>query len=211
MDRAHLSTDGKTGKIPLRQQAQTLRESLDPVTRKTIDRATAQAVANSNLFSCAPLVLAYCSFGSEVDTHALIEEALHQDKVVALPRCIPGAGLMAWHAITSLSDLVPGFGGILEPTDNPATLIDPQTADSHALALVPGLLFDDAGYRLGYGGGYYDRFLASFPGTSLGLARTAQRVPDLRALGAAESFDRPVSWVADETGLHQAAAAPTIL
>lgn len=208
MNRAHLTTDGKK---PLRQQAQALRESLDPATRKTADRAMAQAVIKSSLFSRAPLVLAYCSFGSEVDTHTLIEEALRQDKEVALPRCLPGTGLMTWHTITSLSDLAPGYGGILEPPDNPATLIDPRTTDPRALALVPGLLFDDAGYRLGYGGGYYDRFLASFPGTSLGLTRAAQRVSDLRALGAVESFDQPVHWIADEAGLRSGGAAPTIL
>ncbi len=208
MNRAHLTTDGK---MPLRQQAQALRESLDPATRKTADHAMAQAVMESSLFSRAPLILAYCSFGSEVETHTLIEEALRQDKEVALPRCLPGTGLMTWHLITSLSDLAPGYGGILEPPNNPATLIDPRTAGSRALALVPGLLFDDAGYRLGYGGGYYDRFLASFPGTSLGLTRTAQRVSDLRALGAVESFDQPVHWVADETGLRSGSAAPTIL
>lgn len=208
MNRAHLTTNGKK---PLRQQAQALRDSLDPPTRMAADRAMAQAVIESSLFSRAPLVLAYCSFGSEVDTHTLIEEALRQDKEVALPRCLPGTGLMTWHTITSLSDLAPGYGGILEPPDNPATLLDPWTTDSHALALVPGLLFDDAGYRLGYGGGYYDRFLAFFPGTSLGLTRTVQCVPDLHAQGAIESFDQPVDWVADEAGLRSSGAAPTIL
>lgn len=155
-------------------------------------------MAASDAFAASPLVFAYCSVGSEVDTHALIEEALRQGKTVALPRAVPGTRTMAWHAIGSLADTAPGFAGIPEPADDAATRIDADDADARALALVPGLIFDIHGFRLGYGGGFYDTFLATFPGRSLGLIRERQLIDDLGKYGAQEPFDRPVGLVASE-------------
>lgn len=70
------------------------------------------------------------------------------------------------------------------------------------IALVPGLAFDRAGFRIGYGGGYYDRFLAGFPGTSIGLAREQFLAESLEQLGALDTFDQPVDYIATESGLY---------
>lgn len=191
-------------KKDLRRQALALREQLSASYRAEADAAIFQIVTESALYREAPIVFTYASVGTEVDTHAIINRSLEAGKVVALPRCVRGTRTMAWHRIASLDDLEPGFCGLDEPVDDDATLLDPARVPITSLALVPGLLFDDAGYRLGYGGGYYDRFLAEFPGVSLGLVRERQRVESLEALGAREAFDVPVSWLATEKGLTAA-------
>lgn len=189
---------GTEGKKQLRAEARALREGLGVAYRARVDEAIAARVAASEAFSEAPLVLAYCSVGSEVDTRALIREALRRGKAVALPRVVPGTRTMTWHAIDSLADAAPGFAGIPEPPDDAATRIDAATVDERALALVPGLIFDTHGFRLGYGGGFYDTFLSIFPGRSLGLIRERQLIDDLVKHGACESFDRAVELVATE-------------
>lgn len=189
---------GTEGKKQLRAEARALREGLGAAYRARVDEAIAARVAASEAFSEAPLVLAYCSVGSEVDTHALIREALRRGKAVALPRVVPGTRTMAWHAIGSLADAAPGFAGIPEPADDVATRIDAASADARALALVPGLIFDTHGFRLGYGGGFYDTFLSTFPGRSLGLIRERQLIDDLEKRDAREPFDRAVELVATE-------------
>ena len=70
--------------------------------------------------------------------------------------------------------------------------------------IVPALAIDMQGFRLGYGGGYYDAFLADFPGVSIGLCREAQVVESLAALGARERYDIPVDLVITETRLLRA-------
>lgn len=189
---------GTEEKKQLRAEARALREGLGAAYRAQADEAIAARVTASEAFSEAPLVLAYCSVGSEVDTRALIREALRRGKVVALPRVVPGTRTMTWHAIDSLADAVSGFAGIPEPPDDAATLIDAATVDEHALALVPGLTFDMRGFRLGYGGGFYDAFLSTFPGRSLGLIREQQFIGDLEKRGAREPFDQPVNLIATE-------------
>lgn len=189
---------GTEEKKQLRAEARARREELSAAYRAQADTAIAARVAASDAFATSPLVLAYCSVGSEVDTHALIREALRRGKVVALPRVVPGTRTMAWHAIGSLADVTPGFAGIPEPADNDATRIDAASADARTLALVPGLIFDTRGFRLGYGGGFYDTFLSIFPGRSLGLIRERQLIDDLGKHGACEPFDQPVELVATE-------------
>lgn len=200
----HLSPDSSTtsAKSILRKEARAARAQLPRAYRAEADAVVARLVTAHPLFADASLVLAYCSVEDEVDTRALIEEALRQGKSVALPRCRPATRTMDWHRIDSLASLKPGYGGIPEPLDDPATLVDPTAAGPHALALVPALIIDDAGFRLGYGGGYYDRFLAGFPGVSLGLTRRRQRIPSLQEHGAVGPFDLPVSAIADEDGIQ---------
>ena len=191
-----------TAKQHLRARARNAREEVDEQGRRAADEALGHVVAASAAFAAAPVVLSYYSVGSEVDTHGLIAEALRRGKTVALPRCRHGERAMDWHIIASLDDVAPGYCGIPEPADDPLTRIDPSAFTAGTLALVPGLLFDARGFRLGYGGGYYDRFLAQFPGVALGLARKGQLVESLAALGALDAFDRPVNLSATAQGVR---------
>lgn len=98
-------------------------------------------------------VFLYVAFRNEPETESIIRRLLLMGKTVAVPKC--GAnGEMTMHKITSFSDLSPGAYGIFEPSNNAP--VSPDAAD---LVLVPGCAFGRDMTRLGYGGGYYDRFL----------------------------------------------------
>ena len=102
----------------------------------------------------------------EVDTRELIRQALADGKRVGVPRCIDGTRLMEFYEIGSLDDLEKRTFGVLEPVPERCALI---TDFSKSICVVPALLYDLSGYRIGYGGGYYDRFLAHYPGYKVGV------------------------------------------
>lgn len=118
----------------------------------------------------ASVILTYLSFGAEVETRGLIGRAWADGKVVTLPRCVPGTREMRWFEVDDLDHLMRSPFGVEEPVPDPARELDLGTG-ARVLAIVPGLSFDATGHRLGYGGGYYDRFLAGFAGASVGLCR----------------------------------------
>ena len=179
-----------TGKNKLRQYFKVLRAGLPEGERRAIDAAITGNVAALPEFVEADGVFTYLSFGAEVDTRELIERAWAQGKTVALPRVVPGTRQMRWYAVESFAGLECSPFGVEEPVADPAREVAP--ADFRApIALVPGLAFDREGYRLGYGGGFYDTFLPAFPGISIGLCRTAQCLDRLPH----DAHDVPVSLV----------------
>lgn len=117
-------------------------------------------------FQAAQRVFAYYSVSPEPDTHAVMEAALTQGKIVALP-VTEGEGIMYFAQLGA--PLAFGRFGIPEP-DADAPRMTPQAGD---LMLVPAMAFDRAGYRLGRGGGYYDRYLSQTDCCTVGLARAA--------------------------------------
>lgn len=162
-------------------------------------RAAADASIEANMLALsafieAEVLLAYLDFGSEVRTRGIIQAAWDAGKVVALPWCVPGTHEMRWYRVSSFDALVRSKLGVEEPIPDGASeqLIG---TGQHMLTLVPGLTFDAAGYRLGYGGGFYDTFLAGFGGVSVGLCRKAQLSKDLRAEGTVDEHDLPVQLV----------------
>lgn len=111
-------------------------------------------------------ILFYVSKSFEVDTFALIASALTEGKTVAVPRCIPKTRSMKFYCIKTLEDLEKGAFGVYEPKRE---ICKPLDDLRYGLCIVPGLSFDTNGYRLGYGKGYYDRFLSRFGGSTVGL------------------------------------------
>ena len=185
-------------KDELRARFRKLRASIPPDERARIDDAIARRIIDLPAYREAQALFAYLSFGNEVETRAIMRDAWDRGKLVALPYCIPGTRTMTWHRVESLDGLVRSKIGVEEPAPDPATEVDPLTVGP-AIALVPGLTFDDRGFRLGYGGGFYDVFLSRFPGTTVGLCRSAQAVASLDVLGALDEHDLPVHIVVMET------------
>ena len=161
-------------KAALRRQLKAQREALPAEDMLTWDSAITERVLSSEAFRQSDVVFAYHSVGKEVDTLTIIETALHTGKQVALPRC-GKQGEMSFYLIEGRQDLTAGKYGIPEPAAHCAA----AAATHRSLCLVPGLAFDLQGYRIGYGGGYYDRFLKAFAGTSVGLARECMLCKDL--------------------------------
>lgn len=186
-------------KRALRAQLRTERAAMPPEERARCDAAIAEQVVASPAFARAPVVFSYLSFGAEVQTRAIIHAAWDAGKVVALPRVV-GPCQLTWYRVDSLEGLVPSAYGMEEPAPDPSRAIDPvhpelASSNTRALALVPGLAFDREGYRLGYGGGFYDAFLRTFPGVSLGLCHAALLYPSLAACGVRAPHDVPVTAV----------------
>lgn len=134
----------------------------------------------------AQTVMVFCGVGREPDTAPLIRSLLERGQQVALPVCLPGRKLEA-RIITDESQLIPGKFGIPEPDYGCPSI----SQDQIGAILVPGLMADREGYRLGYGGGYYDRWLAGYEGF------TAMVCPRERLMDSLprEEFDRPVDLV----------------
>lgn len=145
----------------------------------------------------AAVVSGYAATRSEVDISPVLSDLLARKVTVCLP-WVDGARLRLSVVRDLEADLAPGWRGVREP--RPA-IREPLTPTAVDVMLVPGLAFDAAGHRLGYGGGHFDRLLGRLrPGTPLvGVAFATQVVAQLPAA----SHDVPVSAVVTEEGVHR--------
>ena len=170
------------------------------------DVRIADAVCALPEFMHAQIVLTYLGFGSEVATKGIIKHAWELGKTVALPRCAEAPRMLSWHTVDSLGGLEESPFGMEEPPYLSSTVIDPHSLGGvPSVAIVPGLCFDRLGYRLGYGGGYYDEFLCSYSGVSVGLCRDEFVEESLDALGVIEPHDQRVDIVVCESSVIRCA------
>lgn len=186
-----------TTKSQLRAEYLARRRAIPPEAwREKSDQIAARLLALPEV-DAATRILCYVSGkDNEVDTLPLIKRFLADGKSVGVPRSLPG-GRLEWRVLSSLEQLSPGAFGIPEPSPSLTPLYEsPKTAD---ICLVPGIAWDKSGYRIGYGKGFYDRFLSYFIGLSLGLAFDAQVTHELPR----ESHDRPVKLLLTESGVRR--------
>lgn len=137
----------------------------------------------------------YVSMEKEVETHRLIEKAISDGKRVCVPRVVPKQHMLAVPITNPAADLEKGFFGVLEPVAQ----LQPVPQQEIDLVIVPGIAFDREGYRIGYGGGYYDKYLKTLPSRcrTIGLvfhAMLAEKVPR-------EAHDKKVMLVITEKEL----------
>ena len=146
----------REAKLAMRRQVQAARDALDLAFRAAASEAIATRVAAFPEYASSAAVLLTLPFRSEWDTLALVRAALAAGKTVAVPRVDKASRMLELHAIADpQADIVASDQGIPEP--RPACPRVPR--DAIDFVLVPGVAFDLAGRRLGYGGGYYDRLL----------------------------------------------------
>ena len=156
-----------TEKQRLREERLVARETLSEQERCVLDESITQKLLATPEYAEATTVLTYVSVSSEVSTRMFIECALRDEKTVAVPRCLPGHRL-EFVAIASLEQLVAAPFNLLEPAKELPAVTEDQKNNS--ICIVPALLVDTKGYRLGYGAGFYDRFLSTYPGKKICLA-----------------------------------------
>ncbi|MEC1522972.1 5-formyltetrahydrofolate cyclo-ligase [Neobacillus niacini] len=124
----------------------------------------------------------------EVDTYQIIQKAWEEGKVVAAPKCNPKTKTLSFRKITEFSQLESVFYGLLEPIIEQTIEVKPEDIE---LLFVPGLAYTRQGYRLGFGGGYYDRYLTKYNEKTISLAFNLQVIPQFPI----EKHDIPVSKI----------------
>lgn len=165
-----------------------IRERKRRMTQEEIDsrsRLLTEMLLSTRLYREAKTVYGYLSYNQEVRTLPFLTRCLRDGKQVAVPKVVGNE--MVFIRMDDLSRTVPGYAGIPEPMED-----GPVAADPSALVLMPGLAFDPMGHRIGYGGGFYDRFLEKEPNhPTAALCYDFQMLPYL----ATQAFDIPVDLV----------------
>ena len=156
----------KQQKSELRAVYKRLRAECPQKVKVALDRSLAENLWELEEYKSCKTLLVFVSTPIEVDTSAIINKAFADGKRVAVPKCRDKHGQMDFYYIESKDSLKSGAYSIMEPDEE---ICDKVTDLSEGLCIVPGLCFDLQGFRLGFGKGYYDRFLDVFGGVTVGL------------------------------------------
>ena len=173
--------DKKTLRKTIRDQ----KRAMTPQMIEEKSRALGEKFAASQAYRQAKTIYGYLPYNQEVRTVPMLEQAIRDGKRVAVPRVCGDE--MVFYYITDFDRVALSDMGIPEPLGD-----EPVADDPTALVLMPGLAFDAEGHRIGYGGGFYDRFLNREPEhPTLALCYDFQMLPKVET----EEFDIPVDWV----------------
>ena len=182
-------------KDAIRKQVLCIRNKLsDNEVQSLSERVFTNLIKNS-FFESSFHVMVYLDFRHEVKTDAVINHCLGKGKKVYIPICIPETHEISISRLTSLEELQSGHFGIREPKLSNIRLSDSSLID---LVLVPGVAFDANGNRIGFGAGYYDRFLKRLKAGAVKAAlaysfQLADHIPS-------DEYDIPVDYIVTEKG-----------
>lgn len=173
-------------KVSCRRQMKQRRLDLSKEVYLDKSNAIINALKEHYFFKTAKTIGIYISFNQEVETISLIEEML-TIKTICVPKI--QSKEMEFIAIDSLEKLKKNTYGILEPIDSQC--VDKESID---LLIVPLLAYDQKNYRVGYGGGYYDKYLKGYHGKTIGLAFATQEVESI----VTNKYDIPLDIIINE-------------
>ena len=172
-------------KKELRRQIRDLKRAMTEEQIEEKSRVLGQLFCQSALYRNAKTIYGYLPYNQEVRTVPMLLQAMADGKQVAVPKVYGDE--MKFILMEDLSAVEKGYAGIPEPVAD-----GPVACDETALVLMPGLAFDPQGHRIGYGGGFYDKFLATEPNhPTLALCYDFQMLQELKT----EEFDIPVDLV----------------
>ncbi|MBR5314665.1 MAG: 5-formyltetrahydrofolate cyclo-ligase [Clostridia bacterium] len=155
----------KEVKNSIRTEYKAKRKLINAEQKAEMDEAICKRFLSLSSYRFADTVLLFAPLQNEINTYPIAQDALAKGKKLAFPRCIEGND-MVYHYVNSLDQLKPGKYGIMEPSDDLPLF---NNDGGHTVCILPAIVYDKKGYRLGYGKGYYDRFLSSFKGVKVGL------------------------------------------
>lgn len=172
-------------KKQLRRMIRERKRAMTEAEIQSRSEALAQLLYASEAYRNAKTIYGYLPYNQEVRTVPMLEQALRDGKQVAVPKVFGDE--MKFLYLQDLTQVAKGYAGIPEPIAD-----EPVAEDKTALVLMPGLAFDPRGHRIGYGGGFYDKFLAAEPDhPTLALCYEFQLLPKLET----EEHDIPVDVV----------------
>lgn len=183
-------------KQTIRKAALALRAAISGEERTQKSMRIAAMILDLPETAAAQTITVYVDYRNEVETRALIQSLIDLGKTVALPVAHFDTGVLTFIAVTSLDSLIKTEKHLWEPASGSGPEIPAEALD---LILTPGAAFDRLGYRLGYGGGFYDRLLLRRrPGVpAFGLAFSEQLVDDLPA----EAHDQKLDGIVTDSGV----------
>jgi 5-formyltetrahydrofolate cyclo-ligase len=153
-------------KLELRKRYKNSRLQMSKVDKLAKEFSIFNRIIRLPEYLSCELLVAFVSTDLEVDTKKIILKAIADGKKVAVPKCVDNSREMDFYLITSFDDLEVATFGVLEPIISKCEKVN---VFSNSICLVPGLAFDSKGFRLGYGKGYYDRFLENYNGMTIGI------------------------------------------
>ena len=179
-------------KTELRRRIREKKRAMTPEEIEERSRELGRKFAATEAYRKAKTIYGYMPYNQEVRTVPMLEQALRDGKKVAVPKCYGDE--MKFIYLDDLTKVAKGYAGIPEPIAD-----EPVAHDETALVLMPGLAFDPQGHRIGYGGGYYDRFLPGCQHATIAAAAfDIQRVAALQA----RSWDCPMEFVFTEKRVY---------
>jgi 5-formyltetrahydrofolate cyclo-ligase len=185
-------------KTEIREYYLAKRRGMDTAEREEKNEKICKHMLASATFRYADIILMFYPKDDEIDIRPIAEAALAAGKKIAFPRCNPEDHSMVFYFVNSFDDLEPGSYNIMEPSETLPAFDKAMAETANVVCIVPAVVFDKKGFRIGYGGGYYDRYLSGFRGTKVGMAYRdfiVNSVPHGR-------FDLTVDVMMNERGLY---------
>lgn len=179
----------------IRKQILTIRDSIAEDVRKEKSKKIASVVTEEEHFKKAGYILLYSDYKSEVETKEIFLEAKRQGKQVYYPK-VKGE-TMTFYRVNQLEDLQAGYKGILEPREEHPYQ---KEMEEKSFLIMPGVAFDKDGNRIGYGKGYYDKFLQKHPFLyKAGICFTEQVVEHIES----EAYDKKIDVLYTDAGTYR--------
>lgn len=178
-------------KQQLRKHYKSIRKSIPISIKSQYDMLILNNILSLDEYKNSNIIFVYVSFDTEVDTKEFISNAIYNNKKVAVPYCVPNTSIIEFYYINNIDELTKGSFGILEPDIFNAVKV---TDFTNGICIIPGLSFTYNGDRLGYGRGYYDRFLENFSGVKIGICYECQ-ITDLLPK---DKYDKSMNIIVSE-------------
>ena len=191
--------DKRSEKNRLREKYRAVREAISKEEKEILDKKICERFLSLVSYRFADTVLMYAPIRGEIDVDPIAAAALKAGKRVAYPRCIGEDSRMFFHYVNSLSELESGYFSIREPrVDAPLFDVSQIQKREECICIIPALVYDKQGYRIGYGKGFYDRYLSNFKGTKAGIVYSSCITDSI----VHSKYDLSVDFIISERGVN---------